>query len=159
MKRAAQAVHDLAAQLVSMTPAQLKRAGIDSELREEIDRVRGMTSHGAHKRELGHLAKLLRALDEDQRETLNAAIGSRRDQHRQITAAQRRAELLRERLLNGGDAELGLLLDRHPDLDRQHLRNLLRQAHSAKTDQRRARAARELLQQLQDLPDEQAGIA
>lgn len=69
-----------------------------------------------------------------------------------------RLEALRERLLDDDDA-LQALIDQHPDLDRQHLRSLIRQARTEKTAPNKPpKAYRELFKVLktleQSMPDE-----
>lgn len=68
------------------------------------------------------------ALDED-------GLAARRE-----VAALHRVETWRERLLAEGDAALAELLEEHPGADRQHLRQLARNAHEEKLRNKGRRA-------------------
>ena len=57
-------------------------------------------------------------------------------------------ESWRERLLAEGDAALAELLEEHPGADRQHLRQLARNAHEEKLRNKPPRAFRELFREL-----------
>ena len=62
-----------------------------------------------------------------------------------------RVEAWRERLLDEGDAALGALLDEHPTADRQHLRQLVRNALEERKRNKPPRAYRELFRELRGL--------
>ena len=68
-----------------------------------------------------------------------------------------RLEALRERLLGDeGDAAASELIEQHPDVDRQHLRALIRQARVEKAAPNKPpRAYRELFQLLKSLQGDQ----
>lgn len=149
-KREAHAVRDLAAGMVTLSPAQLDRIDLPDGIRAEIDRVRGISAHVARKRELGFLAKLMRRCDESELDAARAALGANREQQLREAAGQRRIETLREALIEHDDA-LTALLEQHPGLDRQHLRSLIRQARSERTRDKPPRAARQLFRMLRDL--------
>jgi ribosome-associated protein len=67
-----------------------------------------------------------------------------------------RAEALRERLLDGGDAALGELLGEYPGADRQQLRRLVRNALDERAKDKPPRAFRELYRALHALLGDQA---
>lgn len=154
-KRAAQAIHRLAEHLVALSPARVAKAGLPDELQREIARTRSFKAHGAHKRQLGFLAKLMRRLDETELASLRALVDGQLPQAAKPAAAERPAETLCRSLIEGGDAELGSLLDRHPALDRQHLRNLLRQARREHARGKSGQAVRKLVVFLEGLPNGQ----
>ncbi|OZB60282.1 MAG: hypothetical protein B7X39_06495 [Lysobacterales bacterium 14-68-21] len=152
-RRDALAVLALATQLVEMVPSKLAKLELPDDVRDEIANVRRISSHIARKRQLGFLAKLMRRHDEATFDAVRAALGENREKQRQETAAMHRLESLRERLLgDDGDAALSELADRHPELDRQHLRSLVRQARIEKnTPNKPPRAYREIFQLLKEL--------
>jgi len=157
-RREALAVLELAGQLVDLPPAKLAKLELPDNVRDEIANVRRITSHIARKRQLAFLAKLMRRHDSSAFDAVRAALGENRDRQRQETAAMHRLEALRERLLDDDDA-LQALIDQHPDLDRQHLRSLIRQARTEKTAPNKPpKAYRELFKVLktleQSMPDE-----
>lgn len=154
-RRDALAVLTLATQLVEMIPSRLAKLELPDDVRDEIANVRKITSHIARKRQLGFLAKLMRRHDESTFDAVRAALGENRDKQRQETAAMHRMESLRERLLGDeGDVALSELAERHPTLDRQHLRSLVRQARIEKnTPNKPPRAYREIFQVLKALEE------
>ena len=158
-RRDALAVLALATQLVEMVPSRLAKLELPDDVRDEIANVRRISSHIARKRQLGFLAKLMRRHDEATFDAVRAALGENREKQRQETAAMHRLESLRERLLgDDGDAALSELADRHPELDRQHLRSLVRQARIEKnTPNKPPRAYREIFQLLKELEAGEAG--
>ena len=160
-RRDALAVLALATQLVEMVPSRLAKLDLPDDVREEIANVRRISSHIARKRQLAFLAKLMRRHDEATFDAVRAELGENREKQRQEAAAMHRLESLRERLLgDDGDAALSELADRHPELDRQHLRSLVRQARIEKTTPNKPpRAYREIYQQLKELSETQGDAA
>jgi ribosome-associated protein len=156
-RRDALAVLELAGQLVELPPSRLAKLDLPDDVRDEIAHVRRITSHIARKRQLAFLAKLMRRHDDEAFDAVRAALGENRERQRQETAAMHRLEALREQLVGeDGDAALSALLDRHPGIDRQHLRSLIRQARLEKaTPNRPPKAYREIFRLLKDLPQEQ----
>ncbi|MGA0586023.1 ribosome biogenesis factor YjgA [Dyella sp. KRB-257] len=158
-RRDALAVLAFATQLVEMQPARLARIELPDDVRNEIANVRRITAHIARKRQLGFLAKVMRRYDDEAFAAARAALGVNRDKLRQETAAMHRMEALRERLIaeETSDDALAELIARQSDLDRQHLRSLIRQARAEKaTPNKPPRAYREIFQLLKELESEAA---
>lgn len=151
-RRDALATLALAERLVAMQPAQLNQLELPEGLHEEIARVRTITARGARKRELAYLAKLMRRQDDDALAPARAALGEDRRAQQRDAAAFKRAEALRDRLLEGDHAALTALIDDHPGIDRQRLNALIRQARTERERDKSPRAARELFRLLRDLP-------
>ncbi|ODV16202.1 MAG: hypothetical protein ABT19_08565 [Rhodanobacter sp. SCN 68-63] len=158
-RRDALAVLAFAVQLVEMQPAKLAKIDLPEDVRNEIANVRRITAHVARKRQLGFLAKVMRRYDDDAFAAARAALGVNREKLRQETAAMHRMEALRDRLIadETSDDALAELIARQSDLDRQHLRSLIRQARIEKaTPNKPPRAYREIFQVLKEL-DEASG--
>lgn len=154
-RRDALAVLELANQLVELPATRLAKLELPDDVRDEIAHVRRIASHIARKRQLAFLAKLMRRHDSEAFDSVRAALGENRDRQRQETAAMHRMEALRERLLGGdGDTAATELIEQHPNVDRQHLRALIRQARIEKAAPNKPpRAFRELFQLLKSLQD------
>jgi ribosome-associated protein len=146
-RRDALAVLALANQLCELPPSKLARADLPEDVLREIDNLRRITSHIARKRQLGFLAKVMRRHDDEAFDAARALLGENREQQRKETAAMHRLESMRDRLLESDDA-LQELIDQHPDIDRQHLRSLIRQARVERDGSKSPRAYRELFQML-----------
>ncbi|GLQ52222.1 ribosome biogenesis factor YjgA [Dyella flava] len=149
-RRDALAVLTFATQLSELPQSKLARADLPEDVLREIDNLRRITSHIARKRQLGFLAKVMRRHDDEAFETAKALLGENRDQQRKETAAMHRLEALRDKLLDSDDA-LQELIDQHPDIDRQHVRALIRQARAERDGNKAPRAYREIFQLLKQL--------
>ncbi|RDS86810.1 ribosome biogenesis factor YjgA [Dyella psychrodurans] len=146
-RRDALAVLAFATQLSELPPSKLARANLPEDVLREIDSLRRITSHIARKRQLGFLAKVMRKHDDEVFETVRALMGENREQQRKETAAMHRLEDLRERLMAHDDA-LQELIDQYPNIDRQHVRSLIRQARLERDGNKPPRAYREIFQLL-----------
>lgn len=159
-RREALAMLTLAAQLVELQPARLAKLDLPEDVRREVDVTRRITAHGAHKRQLAYLAKIMRRHDADAFAAVHAELGDNREKQRVETAAMHRLETMRERLLADEPAALPELIAAHPQLDRQHLRSLIRQARLEKAAPNKPpRAYREIFQLLKDLQQADDGLA
>lgn len=155
-RRDALAVLALAEQLVALPPARLARLELPDDVRAEIANTRRIGAHIARKRQLAYLAKLMRRHGEDAFAAVHTALGEDREGQRRETAAMHRLEDLRERLLEDGDAALADVIERHPQVDRQHLRSLVRQARSERERGKPPHAFRELFRLLRELEEQAA---
>lgn len=75
-KRDATALQDLGARLVKLTPAQLNRIPLPEDVLAAVRAGRTMPQRGAHKRQLQFIGKLMRRLDESEREAIRAALST-----------------------------------------------------------------------------------
>lgn len=151
-RRDALAVLALAQQLVDLPPSRLAKLPLPDDVRHEIDVTRRISSHGAKKRQLAFLAKVMRRYDDDDFAAVRAELGENREKQRQETAAMHRLESMRDRLIAEDEAALSELITEHPQVDRQHLRSLVRQARVEKdTPNKPPKAYREIFQLLKDL--------
>lgn len=153
LRREALDVFKLAEALAASSEAQLARVPLEDDIREEVRRTRSTTSHIARKRQAQFLAKQMRKLDADAIEAIRTALGTDRDKAHRQTAAMHRVETWRERLINEGDEALAELLSLHPGADRQHLRQLARNAQAERKADKPPHAFRELFRELRSLLD------
>lgn len=150
-RREALEVLELARQLSALTPQQLGRLPVPGHLVPHIDETRRITSHVAHKRQLQYLAKQMRREDDETLEAIRDALDANGQAGRIEAALLHRAEAWRERLISDGDAALADFLDEYPQADRQHLRQLARNAHEEKLRNKPPHAYRELFRELREL--------
>jgi len=144
MRREALDVLKLAQTLVGLSDAQLSHVPLDDDLLAEVRRARAVTQQIARKRQIAYLAKQLRRLDDEELEPIRAKLDNDRQQSRLEAASLHHAEQWRERLIAEGDEALTELLDAHPTADRQHLRQLARQAKIERERNSPPHAQREL---------------
>lgn len=142
VRREASAVSDVALRLTKLPKARLATLPLDEELREAVDLAERLTKN-AFARHLRLIAKLLRDLPDETR----AEVERLSSPHYRPgpTPEERMAERWRTRLLAEGDTALAELMTEIPGADRQHLRQLLRQARTETPTDRSKRAARDLL--------------
>lgn len=150
-RRAALDVLALGEKLVALSEAQLAKLPIPEDLLPHIRDAKRITSHVAHKRQLAFLAKQMRREDDEALDAIRDALDVGGDAARRETAALHRVETWRERLLADGDAALAELLTEHPAADRQHLRQLVRNAIDERNRNKPPHAFRELFRELREL--------
>lgn len=124
-KRDANELLDLAKKLISMPESRLKRMPMDDHLREEVEFARNIRSHGARKRQLMTVGKMLRKRDTDE---LADSINGIDQKNRKVNARFHHIEAWRDRLVEGNDQDLSELLDQSPAINVQTLRQLIRNA-------------------------------
>ena len=149
-RRAALDVLELGAKLSELTDAQLARLPIPESLMPHILETRRITSHIAHKRQLQFLAKQMRREDEETLDLIRDALDEKGEAARKEVAQMHRVEDWREKLLDGGDDALAAFIDEFPSADRQHLRQLVRNAGEEKKRNKPPRAFREIFQVVRD---------
>ena len=151
-RRAALDVLELGETLVGLSAAQLARLPIPDELMPHIRETQRIASYGARKRQIAFLAKQMRRQDDEALDAIRDALSKDGDAARRETAALHRVEALRDALLGlEGDAAMTELLAGHPHADRQHLRQLVRNAHEERKRNKPPHAFRELFRELKDL--------
>lgn len=148
LKRESQALQALGEELVKLPPQKLATLPLPDNLAEAIRMARTITAHGGYKRQLQYIGKLMRQIDA---EPIEQAMQEIRESSVQATARLHRLEQWRDRLIEGGDTALAELLDENPGADRQHLRQLIRNAQKEKQLNKPPRAARELFRYLREI--------
>ncbi len=151
LRRDALAVRELAQRLVEQPAARLMQLPLNDDLLALAIQAQRITAQIAHKRQVGFLAKKLRREDEQTLDALRAAITHDKNESRRESAALHRIEALRDRLIAEGDAALGEILAEFPHADRQHLRQLARNAKEEKLHNKAPHAYRELFRALREL--------
>ena len=151
LRRDALEVFKLAETLAALSDAELARVPLADDVREEVVRTRAITSHIARKRATQFLAKQLRKLDESDMAPIRTALEHDRAKAHYEAAALHRLEAWRTRLIDEGDAALDELVALHPSADRQHLRQLARNARAERDREKPLHAYRELFRVLREL--------
>ncbi|HHH47294.1 MAG TPA: DUF615 domain-containing protein [Gammaproteobacteria bacterium] len=153
LKREMHALQALGEELARLSPEQFKKFELPEALRDAVEEARRINSRGALKRQLQYVGRVMRDVDPAPiREQLDALRG----QSRQAAARLHRIERWRDRLLEQGDHVLEELLAAHPDVDRQYLRQLVRNAGKEKQANKPPRSARLLFRYLRELMEEKS---
>jgi ribosome-associated protein len=150
-KREAKELLDLARQMVSMTEAMLDSLPLDDDLRDAIGFARSIKAHGAKKRQLMTVGKMLRQRDNQQ---LLDAVHQSDQKTRQANARFHHIESWRDRLCGGGDQDLSELLAQNPGANAQSLRQLIRNARKEAELGKPPASARKLFKLLREMDEE-----
>jgi len=150
-KREAHELLDLAKKLISMPETRLKKLPMDQDLRHEVDFARSIRSHGARKRQMMTVGKILRKRDNDD---LLDAVNNINQKNRQEHARFHHIEAWRDRLIEGNDQDLSELLEQCPAANAQTLRQLIRNAKKEAKLGKPPTAARKLFKLLRETNEE-----
>lgn len=153
MKRDDRAIKSLAAGLLQLSASQLRRIPLDKDIVLAINEARKFHSHGARRRQLQYITKLMRRADTA---AIVDALEEIQSEARGLIARQHRSEAWRDLLLERGDAALGELLEQNTQIDVQHFRQLIRNARHEVSSGKPPAAARALFRALRDLDASQA---
>lgn len=148
LKRESHALQELGAELVALPASKLAKIPLPEELAEAIALAQRIKQRGGRKRQLQYIGKLLRKIDA---EPIRQAMSALKNEANRESARLHRLEQWRDRLVAEGDAALTALLDEQPAADRQHLRQLVRNARREAEQNKPPKAARELFRYLREL--------
>lgn len=151
IKRDAEHLKKLGESLMNLTPANLEKMPLDDDLRDAIELAQRLRLE-ARRRQIQYIGKLLRNRDP---EPIQEALDKVENRHNQQLALLQKLEILRDQLIEQGDAALNPLLNEYPALDRQHLRNLIRSAQKEKQANKPPKNYREIFQYLKSMIAEQ----
>lgn len=145
-KREATALQALGKQLVELSRERLEKMDLPDALRAEVLEARRITSHGATRRQMQLIGKLMRDVDAESIATQLAEIRGESDAAK---AAFHALEQWRDRLLKD-DQAVTQWLARHPGTDAQQLRQLIRNARRENTEGKPPKSSRALFRMLRD---------
>ena len=150
-RREALGVLHLALSLMEQSDARISQIPMDEDLRSLVLASKKITAQIARKRQVHYLAKIMRREDDEALQAIRAALDHDKVEGRREAQALHQVEYWRDRLIADGDGALSELLVGHPHADRQHLRQLARNAHQEKLKNKPPHAYRELFRELRDL--------
>ena len=143
-------LRDLGAELVELSVGQLKRINVPENIFDAVRECQKITAHGARRRQIQYLGKLMRSVDD---EPIRAGLALLRGESSAETARLHRLERLRVRLLED-EAVLTEIAAQWPGVDLQHLRTLRRNALKEKENNKPPKNFRAIFQALQELDKE-----
>ena len=146
-KQAMHALRDLGAELVELSVGQLKRINLPEELFAAVRDAQKITAHGAHRRQLQYIGKIMRNVDE---EPIRAGLALLRGESAAETARLHRMERLRQRLLEDEGA-LADIVATWPQADLQQLRQLRRNALKEQENNKPPKNFRAIFQMFKEL--------
>ena len=150
LKREMTALQKLGETLVEAPRDRVKKIPMPEDVLDAILACQQITSHEGRRRQLQYVGKKMRTLTEDEVGTIQKAVDSWRGASKAETAALHAIERQRERLL-ADDAALTNLREKHPSIDLQQLRTLIRNARKEQAESKPPKAYREIFQILKSL--------
>lgn len=149
-KEAMHELRDLGAELVELSVGQLKRINLPEDIYETVRECQKITAHGARRRQIAYLGKLMRGVDD---EPIREGLALLRGESSAETARLHRLERFRTRLLEDENflSEIAALW---PQVDLQHLRQLRRNALKEQETNKPPKNFRAIFQVLQELERE-----
>ena len=124
-KREAQALLDLTKSLVDLHEAKWSSLGLSAYILDELQMLKGIRQHGAKKRQLKRVAKLMRDEDVSMAQRI---VEDDVKQRADVNVALHKVEQWRDRLVTGEKNRLTEFLGLYPAVDVQVLNQLVRNA-------------------------------
>jgi ribosome-associated protein len=129
LKQDATDLQQLGRQLTSYSSAVLRKLPLNEVLISSIEEYNRLpNSHGARRRQLQFIGKLMRDLDYD---AIIKAIEDLENGHLRKKKKPTAIKLLCDAILESGDAGINAALDKYPQLERQTMRQLYREHNRA----------------------------
>ena len=153
LKREAHALQQLGEELLELSPEQLAPLSLPANLLDALELARHIKQHGARKRQIQYIGKLMRGIDP---EPVRALLAERQRAQRQQAKRLHVIEAWRDRLVAEGDDAMGELIDTYPRVDRAELRQLIRNAQRERDTGKPAGAGRKLFRFVQALDEREA---
>jgi ribosome-associated protein len=152
IKRQMTALQKVGEELVGLSDRELAKIPLDSELLHlAILETRRIRSNNARKRHMQYIGRLMRGIDA---ESIEKALKNLHQRRQGTSDAFHELEQLRDTFLTEGLSALEQLMERFPDADRQHLRQLLRQYQREQEQNKPPAASRKLFKYLRELSAE-----
>ena len=147
LKREVRALNDLGKELIALTEAKLKKMPLSESMYIAIKDGKRF-QRGALQRQLRRITSMMRHEDVD---AIRLEIERLKQPSREQQAKFHQVEKWRDSLLAGDESVFHALVAQFPDLDRQHLRQLVRNGISEKKREKPPKSARLIFKYLNEL--------
>ena len=145
-KQHVEELQKLGAALIELPAVQLEALGLPAVLLAAVLEAQRITSHGARRRQVQYIGKVMRKVDP---EPVRAAVAAIAGQSASARARQKRLEQWRERLI-ADDAALTAFAGDHVAADLQAMRTIIRNARKEIAEGKPPRAQRELFRLIRE---------
>jgi ribosome-associated protein len=152
-KRDCHRLTDIGEELLKLRPEERRTLDLPESVEDAIEFAATIKSRGAAKRQRLTIGKLLRSMGTDR---LEEGLKKIRQGHDSNTARFQRLEHYRDKLIDNDKQALSELIAQYPDIDRQHIHQLIRAAQQQRKAEQPPAAARKLFKYLRGL-EEAAG--
>ena len=151
-KREAQRFAAIADDILKLSPEDRQLLELPETIADAVELAFRVKGRSGHKRQRRLMAKLFRDMDS---EDIEARLKKIQHRHDTNTVEFKRLESWRDRLVDKDKQALNEVIARFPEIDRQHVNQLIRVAVREKVQEKPPAAARKLFKYLRDL--EQSG--
>ncbi len=150
LKRDSQHMIDVGEEILKLSQEDRDSLNMSDELEDAIATALKIKSRSGLKRQRLYIGKLLRAGDS---EVIEAQLRKIQHRHDTNTAHFKRLEKWRDSLIDNDKATLNEVITHFPEIDRQHINQLIRAAHQEKQQDKPPAASRKLFKYLRELED------
>ena len=151
-KREVESLQDMGKELVELSKDTLLKLDLPEDLLGAVLEAKRITSHGAIRRQMQYIGKVMRGVDAD---IIAGQLAALRGESDTAKAEFHALERWRERLISDESA-VTEWLGRHPGTDAQKLRQLVRNARKEAELGKPPKSSRELFRLLRETRSEQA---
>ena len=149
-KRECDALQALGEELITLKSEELNSFELPDHLFSAILEARKIKQRGALKRQKQYIGRLMREVDADQ---IAQQLNNIRHKDDINNAQFKRVEKWRDRVINEGDKAISELVDEFPEADRQHLRQLYRNAMNEQKNNKPPASARQIFKYIRELAE------
>ncbi|EWG99348.1 ribosome biogenesis factor YjgA [Halomonas sp. BC04] len=147
LKREMHKLQALGEQIIAMTPAERSRFPLSDDLLAAVEETSRIRSHEGRRRHMQYVGKLMRGED---LAAIQAVFDSIEQESRHRDLAFHRLEKWRDRLIEEGDEAVETFIADYPDVDRQALRQLIRNARREREQDKPPTSSRRLFRLIRD---------
>lgn len=147
LKREMHALQTLGEQIIAMTPTERARFPLSEDMLAAVEETSRIRSHEGRRRHMQYVGKLMRRED---LAAIQAVFDEIEQEQRHRDLAFHRLEKWRDRLIEEGDTAVEAFIEEHPEVDRQALRQLIRNAKSERERGKPPANARKLFRLIRD---------
>lgn len=149
-KQEMHALQALGEKIIALDDAQRDRLPLSDDLLAAVEETARIRSHEGRRRHMQYVGKLMRREDVT---AIQAAFDEFEQEKLRRDHAFHRLEKWRDRLIDDGDEAVEAFIAEYPDVDRQALRQLIRNAKGERARGKPPTNARKLFRLLRDTAD------
>jgi ribosome-associated protein len=150
LKRDSHHLIDVGAEILKLSHEDIRSLQLPDELEGAVNTALKIKSRSGLKRQRLYIGKLLRSIDSEAIENQLRKIQHRHDTN---TAHFKRLEKWRDSLIDNDKTTLNEVISRYPEINRQHINQMIRAAHQEKQQNKPPAASRKLFKYLRELED------
>ena len=147
LKREKQELQELGKRIADLPRSHFARIPLSDTMHEAMALYKRLNSHEAKRRQLQYIGK---HMHHENLEAIRALFAQMDNESKQFRQHFHKLETMRDQLVAEGDRALEEIITEYPDLNRQEIRQLIRQANKEKQLKKPPAASRKLFQYLRD---------